>query len=86
MQDLSPDFRDLIELFTSHGVDFIVVGAYALAFLWHTRLTEDIDLWIRRSKENAKRVRTALAEFGISIDDRAERQLTEALSSYNSEH
>jgi hypothetical protein len=31
-------------------------------------------------------VRTALAEFGISIDDRAERQLTEALSSYNSEH
>lgn len=37
MNDLSQDFQDLIELLTSHGVDFIIVGAYALAHLGHTR-------------------------------------------------
>jgi predicted nucleotidyltransferase len=65
MEDLSPDFRDLIESLTSHGVEFIIVGAYALAFLGHARFTEDLDLWIRRSRENAERTRAALAEFGI---------------------
>jgi len=75
MKDLSPDFQDLIESFTSHGVEFIIVGAYALAFLGHTRYTEDIDLWIRRSEENAARVRAALADFGIQIDDSAAEQL-----------
>ncbi len=75
MEDLNPDFRDLIKLFTFHHVDFIVVGAYALAYLGHSRYTEDIDLWIHRSESNSNRVRTALAEFGISIDDLAARQL-----------
>lgn len=77
MKDLSPDFRDLIESLTSQDVEFIIVGAYALAYLGHSRFTEDIDLWIRRSEENAKRVQSALNQFGIVIDDVAARQLTE---------
>ncbi len=78
MEDLSQDFRDLIESFTSHGVEFIIVGAYALAFLGHARFTEDIYLWIRRSDENAERTRAALADFGISIDDNSlTKQLTQ---------
>ena len=60
MEDLNPDFRDLIESFTSHHVEFLVVGAYALAFLGHTRFTEDIDIWIRRIEDNSARTRAAL--------------------------
>lgn len=77
MEDLSQDFQDLIESFTSHRVRFIVVGGYALAFLGHPRFTEDIDLWIERSEDNAQRVRAALAESGIAMDDEAARQLTQ---------
>ena len=77
MENLSQDFRELIESFTSHGVDFIIVGAYALAFLGHARFTEDIDIWIRRNEENAERTRVALEDFGIFIDDKATNQLTQ---------
>lgn len=34
----------------------MVVGAYALAFHGFPRATGDIDLWIRRSNDNAQRV------------------------------
>jgi predicted nucleotidyltransferase len=77
MKDLSQDFQELIELLTSHGVEFIIVGAYALAYLGHTRYTEDIDFWIRRTRENARRTADALKEFGITLDDNAVDQLTE---------
>ncbi len=77
MEDLSPDFRDLIESFTSHNVDFIIVGAYALAFHGHARFTEDTDIWVQRSEENAEKVRAVLDDFGIPIDDSAAQALTE---------
>jgi hypothetical protein len=32
--DVQPDFRELLELFNAHRVDFIVVGGYALARSW----------------------------------------------------
>lgn len=31
--DLAPDFDEFIGLLSAHGVEFLVVGAYALAFL-----------------------------------------------------
>ncbi len=52
----------------------MVVGAYALAAHGFPRATGDIDLWIRRSEENAERVLQALKRFGapthsLSIND-----------------
>lgn len=73
--DLHPDHRELIELFISHHVDFIVVGSYALAFHGYVRFTQDIDFWIRRSRENAKNIRRAFDDFGIPISDEAENLL-----------
>jgi len=67
--DLHPDWKELIELFNAHGVEFVVVGAYAVAFYTTPRSTADIDLVTRRSLENAKRVRVALAEFGVQMSD-----------------
>jgi hypothetical protein len=40
--DLHPDHRELIELFISHHVDFIIVGSYALAFHGYVRFTQDM--------------------------------------------
>ena len=30
--DLAPDFDEFIASLTAHGVEFVIVGAYALAF------------------------------------------------------
>jgi len=44
----------------------VVVGAYALAAAGRPRATQDIDILIRPSVENALRVSRALEEFGYS--------------------
>ena len=61
---LNPDFRDLLSAFSAEGVEFLVVGAYALAAHGVPRATGDLDCWIRPSDDNAHRVLRALARFG----------------------
>ena len=76
MEPISDDLRDLIDSFRSHGVEFLVVGARALAFYGYPRNTYDLDLWVRRSSDSAKRLRAAFADFGVQIGDEGERQFT----------
>lgn len=76
MEPISDDLRDLIDSFRSHGVEFLVVGAHALAIHGYPRNTYDLDLWVRRSGECAQRIRAALADFGVQIGDEGERQFT----------
>jgi len=45
--DLAPDFDEFIGCLTAHGVEFIVVGAYALAYHGAPRFTGDLDVLIR---------------------------------------
>jgi hypothetical protein len=61
---LNPDYRDLLSLFSDTGVEFLVVGAYALAAHGNPRATGDIDLWVKPVPENARRVLEALSRFG----------------------
>lgn len=72
---MESDWKELIELLQSHGVEFIVVGAHALAFFGRPRFTEDLDLFLRRSPQNGQLLRTALAEFGIAISPQKTDQL-----------
>lgn len=56
------------------GVEYLVVGAYALAAHGLPRATGDIDIWVRSSPENARRVWQALRLFGaptrrVAVDD-----------------
>lgn len=74
---LSPDYRDLIECLTRHGVEFILVGAYALAFHGHPRHTRDLDLWIERSRENTRRLQAAMREFGVPLREEEAESLTQ---------
>lgn len=48
-------------------VEFLLVGAYALAVHGYPRATGDLDIWIRRSEENSKRVWQALRRFRAPI-------------------
>jgi len=55
---MNPDFRDILSEFCAAGVEFLLVGANALAAHGLPRATGDIDLWVRPSPENAERVRS----------------------------
>jgi hypothetical protein len=61
------DFRDLFAECNAHGVEYLVVGAHALAVHGHVRATKDLDVWVRPDPGNAKRVLRALAAFGAPI-------------------
>jgi len=63
--ELQTDFKELLELFNAHGVDYLIVGGYALAFHGAPRYTGDIDLLVEPVPENARRVIAALTEFGF---------------------
>jgi hypothetical protein len=72
---MSQDFRDLLAEFNAHRVEFLLVGAHALAAHGHVRATEDLDVWIRPDERNAKRVIAALRAFGAPLHDLTEKDL-----------
>jgi len=58
-----------LSAFNTEGVDFLLVGAYALAAHGLPRATGDMDTWIRCSDDNARRVWHALQRFGAPLTD-----------------
>src|ERR687891_703604 len=64
---LNPDFKDILSCLNDEEVDYIVVGAYALAAHGYVRATGDIDIWIRNDSDNAGRVINALQKFGAPV-------------------
>ena len=64
---MNRDFRDLFAEFNAHRVEFLIVGAHALAIHGHVRATRDLDVWIRPDRSNAGRVLEALNSFGAPI-------------------
>ncbi|MGQ0656728.1 MAG: hypothetical protein ACT4NU_01320 [Chromatiales bacterium] len=65
----------MLSIFNSGGVEYLIVGAYALAAHGIPRATGDIDLWVRASPENARRVWNALAAFGAPLSGLTEADL-----------
>ena len=43
---LNEDYKEMLECLLDENVEFIVVGAYALAVHGYPRATGDIDLWV----------------------------------------
>ena len=74
---LNPDFRDLLAAFNARGVEYLVVGAHALAAHGHVRATKDLDVWVRPVAVNAERVLEALQAFGAPLQDLTVKDLTE---------
>ena len=61
------DWKELIESLAAQNVEFLVVGSTVLAFYARPRFTEDMDLWVRASRENVERLQEALKSFGLPI-------------------
>jgi Nucleotidyl transferase of unknown function (DUF2204) len=63
---LSNDLREFIKLLNSRDVDYLIVGAYSLAFHARPRFTGDLDILIRPSTPNARKLMQVLQEFGFT--------------------
>jgi hypothetical protein len=74
--DIQKDFRELLELFNAHKVEYVIVGAYALAFHGVPRFTGDIDLFVSPTSENANRILAALDELGFGSLDLSQADFT----------
>jgi predicted nucleotidyltransferase len=66
---LPPDFREFLRLLSAHGVEYLVVGGYAVGDHGYPRATADLDLWIALRPENAERVTAAAREFGFDMPE-----------------
>lgn len=63
------DFDRILASFKAHGVEFMVVGGYAVSYHGYVRVTKDLDLFIRRTHENAARVVAALESAGFGFPE-----------------
>ncbi len=61
---LIDDYKDMLSALNDAGAEYLIVGAYALAAHGNPRATGDIDIWVRPTPENAKRVWSALETYG----------------------
>ena len=60
------DLREFIESLNSHEVEYLIVGAHALAFHGFPRYTGDVDVLLRPTRENAERVEQVLFAFSFA--------------------
>ena len=62
---LDHDYKEFIELLNAHGVRYMVVGGYAVAYHGYIRQTGDIDVWVEISQDNANRLVQVMQAFGF---------------------
>lgn len=66
---LNPDFKEMLLLLNENQVEYMFVGAYALASMGHPRATGHLDIYINTSAANATRVFKVLKNFGAPLHD-----------------
>jgi len=81
--EAQPDYRDLLALFNEFKVDYVIVGAHALAYHGIPRYTGDIDILVRPDLENAQRILSALNKFGLPQAVLRQAILLIQINSYN---
>ena len=74
---MNQDFKELLQVFAELDVEYLIAGGYAVIFHTQPRYTKDLDLWIKPSSENAKRLQRAFFKFGlpmveVTVDDFAQ--------------
>ena len=79
---LTPEFREFLGCLNHAGVEYLLVGGYAVNHYGYHRFTGDIDFWIAVNDANFDRLLDALRKFfGEDLPglDRAFLQNNEAL-------
>jgi hypothetical protein len=62
---LARDFKEFLKLLNSNHVEYLLIGGYAVGIHGHIRATNDLDIWINATAENAGKIEQSLREFGF---------------------
>ena len=62
---LPKDFNEFLKSLNSNLVEYLLIGGYAVGIYGHIRATNDLDIWVLCSEENAAKVCLAVREFGF---------------------
>ncbi len=63
------DFRDFIQKLNENEVKYLLVGGYSVIYHGYSRTTGDMDIWVKRDKENYEKIVCAFNGFGMSLFD-----------------
>jgi hypothetical protein len=63
------DFKEFLKLLNDHGVEYLVIGGYAVGYHGYPRATNDLDIWIAIHPDNAERMARALRAFGFDLPE-----------------
>ena len=66
---LPSDFSAFLSLLQEHGVEYLLIGGYAVGYYGYVRATADMDLWVPIDQANAERLVSALQAFGFDVPD-----------------
>ena len=66
---LARDFKEFLKSRNSNSVEYLLIGGYAVGIYGHVRATNDLDVWVGMTADNAVRIERALAEFGFAGTD-----------------
>ena len=62
------DYGEMLSELSAAEVEYMVVGAFAVAHHAQPRFTKNIDIWVNPTPANAARVFRALARFGAPLE------------------
>lgn len=62
--NLHPDFKEFFASLNANGVQYLLIGGYAVIHYGYHRMTSDLDIWIGVGDDNARRVSLVLQEWG----------------------
>ncbi|MDX2087999.1 MAG: hypothetical protein SFX73_09120 [Kofleriaceae bacterium] len=63
--ELQKEWLEFLELLGGHGVRYLMVGGLAVSAHGRERYTKELDVFVDSSEANARRLGSALAEFGL---------------------
>lgn len=66
------DFREFLNAFNDKKVDYILVGGFSVIIHGYSRTTGDMDIWVRKNKENYRKITQAFLQFGMPLFDMSE--------------
>ena len=67
------DFQDFISALNNNKVDYILVGGYSVIIHGYARTTGDLDIWLKKTKLNYKKLVAAFSEFKMPLFDMTEK-------------
>jgi hypothetical protein len=76
------EHQQLVADMLADGIQFILIGGYAVNFHGYNRATGDLDVWLKPDDDNKTKILTLLREYGIeqeSLEQIGQLDFTQAL-------